>query len=102
VAEFRQRFGRTPDVYAAQAYETAIFIAEALKKVNGDTSNQQRLIEVMRTITFKGPRGTFKLDPETQNIILTIYIYEIVQEGTGVVPRVQKVITNWKDPGRTR
>lgn len=102
VAAFRQRFNRTPDVYAAQAYETAIFIAEALKKVNGDTSNQPRLIEVMRGITFKGPRGTFKLDPQTHNVILTMYIFEIVNEGGNVVPRVSRVITNWKDPGVTK
>ncbi|MGQ0568854.1 MAG: ABC transporter substrate-binding protein [Armatimonadota bacterium] len=102
VADFRQKAGRVPDVYAAQAYETAIFIADALKKVNGDTSDQKRLMDVMKTITFKGPRGPFKLDPETQNIVLTIYIYEIVQEGSGVAPRISKVITNWKDPGRTK
>ncbi len=102
VAEFKYRYNRTPDVYAAQAYETAIFIAEALKKVNGDTSDQKRLMDVMKTITFKGPRGTFKLDPQTQNIILTVYIFEIVQEGSGVVPRVSKVLTNWKDPGVTK
>jgi branched-chain amino acid transport system substrate-binding protein len=102
VAEFRQRFNRTPDVYAAQAYETAIFIAEALKKVGGDTRDQKRLMEAMKTVTFKGPRGTFKLDPQTQNVILTVYIFEIVQEGGGVAPRVSKVLTNWKDPGVTK
>jgi len=99
VAEYKYRYNRTPDVYGAQAYETAIFIAEALKKVNGDTSDQKRLMETMKGITFKGPRGTFKLDPVTQNIILTVYIFEIVQEGGNVVPRVSKVLTNWKDPG---
>ena len=60
------------------------------------------LMDVMKTITFKGPRGTFKLDPQTQNIILTVYIFEIVQEGGNVVPRVSKVLTNWKDPGVTK
>jgi branched-chain amino acid transport system substrate-binding protein len=102
VAEYKYRYNRTPDVYGAQAYETAIFIAEALKKVNGDTSDQKRLMETMKGITFKGPRGTFKLDPVTQNIILTVYIFEIVQEGGNVVPRVSKVLTNWKDPGITK
>jgi branched-chain amino acid transport system substrate-binding protein len=102
VAEFKQKFNRTPDVYAAQAYETAIFIAEALKKVGGETRDQKRLMDAMKTVTFKGPRGTFKLDPQTQNVILTVYIFEIVHEGAGVAPRVSKVLTNWKDPGVTR
>jgi len=102
VAEFRQKFNRTPDVYAAQAYETAIFITEALKRVGGDTRDQKRLMDAMKTVTFKGPRGTFKLDPQTQNVILTVYIFEIVQEGGGMVPRVSKVLTNWKDPGVTK
>ncbi len=102
VADFKQKYNRTPDVYAAQAYETAIMIAEGLKKVNGDTSNQQRFIEALRSVTFRGPRGPFKIDPQTNNIILTIYIYEVVREGDAVVPRVLKVLTNWKDPGVTR
>jgi branched-chain amino acid transport system substrate-binding protein len=102
VAEFKQRYGRTPDVYAAQAYETAIMIAEGLKKVNGDTADQQKFIAALRSVTFRGPRGPFKIDPQTNNIILTVYIYEVVKEGDAVVPRVLKVLTNWKDPGVTK
>lgn len=102
VADFRARYGRTPDAFGAQAYETAVFIAEALKRVNGDTTDQKRLMDSMKTITFKGPRGLFKLDPETQNIILTMYIFRVVREGDAIVPRVLKVITNWKDPGKTQ
>lgn len=101
VAEFRARYGRTPDAFGAQTYETAVFIAEALKRVNGNTADQKHLMDTMKTITFKGPRGLFKLDPETQNIVLTMYIFRVVREGDAIVPQVLKVITNWKDPGKT-
>ncbi len=64
----------SPSVFSAQGYETAQFIVESLNKLGGETADQQKLLDIMKGITFMAPSGEFKLDPETQNIILTIFI----------------------------
>lgn len=100
VKAYEAKYNRRPSVYAVQGYETARFIVEALNKVNGDTANKQKLLEAMKGVTFKGPRGEFKLDPETQNIILTMYIRKVDKVDGKLTNKVLESTPNWKDPGK--
>lgn len=100
IKAYEARYNRRPSVFAVQGYETAQFIAAALNKVNGDTANKQKLLETMKGITFKAPRGEFKLDPETQNIILTMYIRKVDKVDGKLTNKVLEVTPNWKDPGK--
>lgn len=102
IAAYEKKYGKSPDTYAAQAYEAAKFIVEALNKVKGNTRDKYGLMKAMRVVTFTGPRGEFKLDPETQNVIPTMYIRKVERVGDRITNRVIATIPNFKDPGITK
>jgi branched-chain amino acid transport system substrate-binding protein len=74
---YKKKTGKDANVFAVAGYDTGRLIVEMLNKVQGDTSNVDRLIEVIPTISFSGPRGPFALDKNTQNPKQKIYLREV-------------------------
>ena len=100
VREFRETFKKTPDGFAVQGYDTAQTIVHALKATGGDTQNKDRLIEAVRRVEFDSPRGRFRFDPKTQNVIQPfIYIREVREVGGELANVVIDQVANVKDPG---
>jgi branched-chain amino acid transport system substrate-binding protein len=100
VAEFRERFGRTPDGFAVQGYDTAQVIVQALRAVGGDTANTDRLIEAITRAEFDSPRGRFRFDPRTHNVIQPfIYVREVKEVGGELANVVIDRVANVRDPG---
>ena len=65
VKEFREKFkGKTPDGFACQGYDTAEVIVRALKAVNGNTQDKDKLVAAIAATEFDSPRGRFRFDPE--------------------------------------
>ena len=48
-------------------------------------------------VQFNGPRGPFRIDPMTNNVIQNIYISEVQSVGDSVAAVVQEVIPNVRD-----
>jgi branched-chain amino acid transport system substrate-binding protein len=100
VREFRAKFGRTPDAFAVQGYDTARVIVLALTATAGDTQNQDRLIEALRAVDFDSPRGRFRFDPRTQNVIQPfVYVREVKEVGGELANVVIDRVANVRDPG---
>ncbi len=78
VEEFSKKYGRGPSTFALQGYDTARFIAESLKAVNGNTTDKEALIKVMEGVKFVSPRGPIEFDPATHGITQNIYLREAV------------------------
>jgi branched-chain amino acid transport system substrate-binding protein len=101
VKEFRDKyFGKMPDGFACQGYDTAEVIIRALKAVNGNTQDKDKLVDAIAKVEFDSPRGRFKFDPKTHNVIQPfIYVREVreVYGGLNNVP-IDKV-ANVADPG---
>jgi branched-chain amino acid transport system substrate-binding protein len=101
VKEFRDKyFGKMPDGFACQGYDTAEVILRALKVVNGNTQDKDKLVDAITKVEFDSPRGRFKFDPKTHNVIQPfIYVREVreVYGGLNNVP-IDKV-ANVTDPG---
>jgi len=101
VKEFRDKFGgKMPDGFACQGYDTAEVIIRALKAVNGNTQDKDKLVEAIAKVEFDSPRGRFRFDPKTHNVIQPfIYIREVreVSGGLNNVP-IDKV-ADVRDPG---
>lgn len=98
-AGYKDRTGNDANVFAMQGYDTGRVIVEALKALQGDTSNTDKVIEALAAVKFKSPRGEFKFDPETHNVINPIYARR-VQEVEGALHNV--VLENlgeFPDPG---
>jgi branched-chain amino acid transport system substrate-binding protein len=101
VKEFRDKyFGKMPDGFACQGYDTAEVILRALKVVNANTQDKDKLVDAIAKVEFDSPRGRFKFDPKTHNVIQPfIYVREVreVYGGLNNVP-IDKV-ANVTDPG---
>ena len=102
VKDFKARYGnKTPDGFAVQGYDTAEVIIRALKATNGNTQDKDKLVAAIARVEFDSPRGRFRFDPRTQNVIQPfIYVREVreVPEfGLTNVP-IDKV-ADVRDPG---
>ena len=96
---YKERTGKDANVFAMQGYDTGRVIVEALNALQGDTSNTDKVIEALAGVKFKSPRGEFKFDADTHNVINPIYVRQ-VQEVDGVLHDV--VLENlgeFPDPG---
>jgi branched-chain amino acid transport system substrate-binding protein len=83
VKEFREKFGgKMPDGFACQGYDTAEVIVRALKTVNGNTQDKDKLVDAIAKTEFDSPRGRFRFDPKTHNVIQPfIYVREVRDVG---------------------
>ena len=101
VKAFREKyFGKLPDGFACQGYDTAEVIIRALKVVKGNTQDKDKLVEAIAKVEFDSPRGRFRFDPKTHNVIQPfIYVREVreVFGGLNNVP-IDK-IADVRDPG---
>ncbi len=101
VKEFREKFGnKMPDGFACQGYDTAETIVRALKAVNGNTQDKEKLVAVIEKTEFDSPRGRFRFDPKTHNVIQPfIYVREVKEVSGGLNNVVIDRIANVTDPG---
>ena len=101
VKDFRDKYsGKMPDGFACQGYDTAEVIVRAVKAVNGNTQDKDKLVDAIAKVEFDSPRGRFRFDPKTHNVIQPyIYIREVreVSGGLNNVP-IDKV-ADVRDPG---
>jgi len=81
ITKYSQKFsGRQADVFAVQGYDTARVIVEALNALGGKTDNKDAFMKAIANVSFKSPRGDFKFDPNTNNVVQTIYIRKTVKD----------------------
>lgn len=88
---------RSPDLFSIGGYDGMHLIYEALKKTEGDASGDA-LIEAAKGMAWDSPRGPMSIDPETRDVVQTVYIRE-VQEVDGKLQNVIiHEIPDVKDP----
>ena len=88
---------RAPDLFSIGGYDGMHLIYEALKKTDGDASGDA-LVEAAKGMEWQSPRGPMSIDPETRDVVQTVYIRE-VQEVDGKLQNVIiHEIPNVKDP----
>jgi branched-chain amino acid transport system substrate-binding protein len=72
-------------------------IYEALKKTNGNTDGDA-LVNAMKGMAWESPRGPISIDPETRDIIQTIYLRR-VENINGQLGNVEfDKVDNVRDP----
>ena len=77
IKAYKEQTGQDADVYAVQGYDTGRVIAEMLNTVEGDTSEVDKMIEVLGSISFDSPRGPFALDANSQAPRQNMYLREV-------------------------
>jgi branched-chain amino acid transport system substrate-binding protein len=101
VSDFNAAFGRNPDLLALGGYDGMHLIYEALRK-SGGKADGDSLIAAAKGMTFESPRGPMSIDPETRDVVQTIYIRR-VEKADGQVRNVEiEAFENVKDPVKAR
>ncbi|TME22598.1 MAG: hypothetical protein E6I67_05260 [Chloroflexi bacterium] len=81
ISKYSKKFsGRQADVFAVQGFDTARVIVDALNAVKGNTDNKDAFMKAIAGVSFKSPRGDFKFDANTNNVVQTIYIRKTVKD----------------------
>ncbi len=101
VADFKAKYGgKTPDGFACQGYDTAEVIVRALKAVNGNTQDKDKLVDAIAKTEFDSPRGRFRFDPKTHNVIQPfIYVREVREVAGGLDNVPIDKVADVRDPG---
>jgi len=93
--------GRNPNIYSIGGYDGMHLIYEALKKTGGNTDGDA-LIAAAKGMKWESPRGPIQIDPETRDIIQTVYIRRVEKVGGQPVNVEFDKIENVKDPVKAR
>jgi branched-chain amino acid transport system substrate-binding protein len=101
VAAYNKAFGRNPDIYSIGGYDGMHLIYAALEKTGGKADGQD-LIDAARGMTWESPRGPIAIDPETRDIVQTIYIRRVEKVGDRLVNVDIDKVANVKDPVKAR
>ena len=101
VAAFEQANKFRPNFMAVGGYDGMHLIYEALKKTGGKTDGDS-LIAAAKGMKWESPRGPISIDPETRDIIQTVYIRRVEKVG-GELRNVEfDKVENVKDPVKER
>jgi len=75
VKKYKEMFGpkAIPNFRAVQGYDGMALIAKAVEKTGGKL-DADSLMAAFKGLTLQSPRGTLTIDPETRDIIQTMYI----------------------------
>jgi branched-chain amino acid transport system substrate-binding protein len=99
-ADYQAKYKAAPDLFSDYGYVAAKALDEALKMVDGDTTNKDKLAEAMTKVQFKAPRGPFRMDPVTHNPIQDIYIAQIIERDSKITTKILATLKDVQDPGK--
>src|SRR5437016_1010075 len=88
-----------PNFMACGGYDGMAVIAEALKKTQGSTDPDQ-FLAALKGMKLMSPRGSIMVDPETRDIVQTVYIRR-VEKVDGILYNIEfDKFPDVKDPGK--
>jgi branched-chain amino acid transport system substrate-binding protein len=101
VTAFNADYKRNPNIYSIGGYDGIHLIYEALKKTGGKTDGDS-LIAAAKGLKWESPRGPISIDPQTRDIVQTVYIRRVEKVG-GQLRNVEfDKVENVKDPFKAR
>ena len=88
-----------PNFMACAGYDGMAAIAEALKKTGGSV-DPDKFVAALKGIRIHSPRGSIMIDPETRDIVQTVYIRR-VEKVDGLLYNIEfDKYPDVKDPGK--
>ena len=88
-----------PNFMAAAGYDTMHVIYEVAKKLEGNIDGDKAMAAI-KGMRWTSPRGPVMIDPETRDIVQTVYIRK-VEKKDGKLANVEfDKIPDVKDPGK--
>jgi branched-chain amino acid transport system substrate-binding protein len=101
VAAYNKAFGRNPDIFSIGGYDGMRLIYAALEKTKGKADGQD-LVDAAKGMAWESPRGPISIDPETRDIVQTVYIRRVEKVDGRLVNVEFDKVDNVKDPVKAR
>jgi len=87
-----------PDFMSAAAWDSMHAIFDTVKKLNGDFSNGQKVIDALKGWSTVGPRGKVSIDPQTRDVVEDEHAMEVYRKPDGKLgERILDTIPQVKD-----
>jgi branched-chain amino acid transport system substrate-binding protein len=90
--------GMRPNFHGVGGYDGMHLLYAALKKTGGD-SDGTKLIEAMKGLSWTSVRGPVTIDPQTRDIVQSVYIRKAEKRDGGVYNVEFATIEKFRDPG---
>jgi branched-chain amino acid transport system substrate-binding protein len=97
VKAYNDEFHRNPDIFSIGGYDGAHLIYAALEKTGGKADGDS-LIAAAKGMGWESPRGPIKIDPDTRDIVQTVYIRRVEKTPDGLRNVEIDSVPNVKDP----
>jgi branched-chain amino acid transport system substrate-binding protein len=97
VQAYVNEYHRNPDFFSVGGYDGMRLIDVALQKSGGKTDGDS-LINAAKGASWESPRGPILIDPETRDIVQTVYIRKVEKVGDRLVNAEIAAIPDVKDP----
>ena len=101
VAAYNGAAGRNPDFFSVGGWDGMHLIYEVLKKTGGKT-DAEALVAAAKGMKWESPRGPIAIDPETRDIVQTVYIRRVERVGGKLLNVEIDKVDNVKDPVKER
>lgn len=98
---YQEMFGTSmsPNFMAVGGYDGMAAIYEVVRKLNGKIDGDKAM-EVFKGLAWESPRGPISIDPETRDIVQTVYIRRVERRGNELVNAEFAELKDVKDPGK--
>jgi branched-chain amino acid transport system substrate-binding protein len=97
VKAYNDEFHRNPDIFSIGGYDGTHLIYAALQKTGGNADGDA-LIAAAKGMSWESPRGPIMIDPQTRDIVQTVYIRRVEKVGDALRNVDIDSIPNVKDP----
>jgi branched-chain amino acid transport system substrate-binding protein len=101
VKAYFEDYKRNPNFFATHGYDGMHLIYETLKKTGGKADGES-LVNAAKGMSWESPRGPMTIDPETRDVIQTVYIRRVERVGNELVNVELERFENVKDPVKER
>jgi branched-chain amino acid transport system substrate-binding protein len=101
VKAYNDEFHRNPDFFSIGGYDGAHLIYAALEK-SGGKADGDSLIAAAKGLGWESPRGPIMIDPETRDIVQTVYIRRVEKTPAGLLNVEFDSVPNVKDPAHPK
>ena len=101
VKAYNDEYHRNPDIFSIGGYDGMHLIYAALEKTGGKT-DADALIAAAKGMSWESPRGPMMIDPETRDVVQTVYIRRVEKVGNGLRNVEIDSVPNVKDPAKAR
>jgi branched-chain amino acid transport system substrate-binding protein len=88
-----------PNFMAVAGFDGMALIYEALRKTNGSTDGD-KLVAAMKGVKLMSPRGPIQIDPDTRDVVQTVYIRKVEKTPGGLYNVEFDKFPDQKDPGK--